>query len=402
MLEGIERALGDVAGSLRDADSDARRRELLFDPHRRDRDPVPAERRGSRAIYPGASPEYAAHLAKGGTLDDFPGRKTGVYSTTGPAGTIGDRPRGAEFLRDVRAARLGDHRAHDRIAKAWQEGSDAAGGFLVQEEQLPGYFAARRASSPLRERCTQYDVSADTVWVVTEGNTVSVQHTAESATKINTTGTVGRKVSTVHKVAGTSTVSDELIADSTGTVEELLSRQFAAQIGITVDTAIMSGTGTGQPTGIRNAAGVTATAVDGQGGYQLNNSILKAIGRLRQAFYDADAIVMHPRDVVKFELAQATDNTYLFPEGILERYRPAEVIVDANIPTNLGAGANESVMIVGNFKAGGAFFQRQPLTLDASSDAGFTSDETVFRAVERYGFAVLDPSAFQVLSGILP
>lgn len=47
---------------------------------------------------------------------------------------------------------------------------------------------------------------------------------------------------------------------------ELVSSQFAKAIGIAVDTAIIDGSGTGEPTGIRNTVGVTSTQVDGQTG----------------------------------------------------------------------------------------------------------------------------------------
>ena len=72
------------------------------------------------------------------------------------------------------------------------------------------------------------------------------------------------------------------------------------------------------------------------------------------------------------------------------------------MPTNLGAGTNESIIIVGNFKAGGYFFSRSPLVIEASRDAAFVTDETVFRAVERYGFAAVAPGAFETLTGITP
>jgi HK97 family phage major capsid protein len=304
---------------------------------------------------------------------------------------------GTSLLRAVTAAKLGDPDA----AKGWVEGIDASGGYLVKPEQLPGYVEVRRAASPLRDRCTVFDVKTNEVWVVTEGNTVTVQHLAEAATKPDTTGTVGQKVSTVFKVAGTSHVSDELLADTNGLAGDLVARQFGQQIGIAIDTAIISGTGTGQPTGIRNTAGVNAQAVDGQTGAQLRDSVLKAGNRIAQKFYQADVAVLHPRDIVKFQTAKDSQGQYLFPslDGL---FGSAEVVVDANIPTNLGAGTNESVILVGAFKPGAYFFQRQALTIDSSRAAGWTTDETVLRGVERYGFAVVVPGCFEVLTGVLP
>jgi HK97 family phage major capsid protein len=361
---------------------------------------VSAERAGSRYVGPGADVEVVEKVAAGGSVE---GSESGYrVAERRSSGTKAES--GVGFLRQVKAARRGDPRAHEALtAKAWLGSTDSAGGLLVPPQQLPGYLEARRAASPLRERCAHFDVTSNEVWVVTEGNTVTVTHVAEGATKPDTTGTVAQKVSTIHKVAGTSHVSDELLADSNGNAGQLVSRQFAAQIGIQIDTAIISGTGTGQPTGIRNTAGVNAQAVDGQTGQLLYESILRAASRIGQRFEPVDTVVVHPRDALKFGLAKTTTNEYLFPGGI-QAALPSEVdlVLDANLPTNLGAGTNESVMIVGGFRRGAYFFSRTPLTIDSSQDAGFATDETVFRGVERYGFAVVVPGAFEVLTGITP
>jgi HK97 family phage major capsid protein len=356
----------------------------------------PTERRPSRWVGQAATASAVEEVAKGGRFEGA--RTVPAWKVAGAEGS------GVEVLRDIRAARRGDPDAHRRLTKGWVEGTPASGGFLVNPEILPGYIEARRAASPLRERCATFDVSSDEVWVVTEGDSITVAHVAEGATKPDTTGTVAQKVSTVFKVAGTTHLSDELLADSNGNAAQLVARQFAAQTGIAIDSAIISGTGTGQPTGLRNAAGINAQAVDGQDGPGLYASIVKAINRIAQRFETADTVVMHPRDAVKFTLARdgGTTGSYLFPGGVGALFPGVTVVLDANIPTGLGVGTNESIIIVGAFRRGAYFFSRQPLTIDASSDAAFVTDETVFRAVERYGFAVVLPSAFELLTGITP
>lgn len=337
-----------------------------------------------------------------------PGKRARTPAPPGPVvhppahwgGAAADK-RGIDLLRDVKAARAGDSRAHGNLEqKGWVVGVDASGGYLVQPEQLQGYIEARTAAAPLRARCTEFAVESNEVWVVIEGDTVTVSHVAEAATKPDSTGTVAQKVSTIHKAAGTSHISDELLEDTQGLAADLVSRQFAQQVGMTLDRAIISGTGTGQPTGIRNTAGVASTAVDGQGGQALNNSILKAMARLRGRFYEPDTIVVAPRDLVKFDLAVDAQQRYLFEGGLSGQF--PGTVPDANIPTNLGAGTNESIIIVGAFRPGAYFFRRTALTIEASRDAGWTTDETVFRAVERYGFAVIVPGAFEILTGITP
>ncbi len=374
-------------------------------------------RAGSRFVGDGADPALVRHLAAGGAYEiderslrermtkdaGFETRDAGVSIEPTPRG-FGGSPGGSETIRDLAAAAQGDLRAKERLAKGWVEGTPGAGGYLVDPTILPGYIEAARAGAPLEARVASHPVESDEVWVTLEGNTVTVAHVAEAATKPDTTGSVTQKVSTVFKLAGTSHVSDELLADTNGAAERLVSDQFAKQISISLDTAIISGTGVGQPTGIRLAAGVNDEVVDGQAGQDLYESILKAISRIEQRFEPIDTVVVHPRELVKFALATATGSgDYLWPTGV-QAALPAGVTLvgDPNIPANLGAGTNETVMIVGGFRRGAAIFNRQPLTIDASREAGFVTDETVFRAVRRYGFAVLVPGAFEVLTGITP
>ena len=372
-------------------------------------------RSGSRYVGENADPALVRHLAAGGAYELRTGKeftlrehiaKGGSFRTDPtPRGFGGGGSRdGGEFIRELAAGACGDIKALERLAKGWVEGTPGAGGYLVDPTILPGYIEAARAGSPLEERVASYPVESDEVWVTLEGETVTVTHVAEGATKPDTTGSVTQKVSTVFKLAGTSHVSDELIADTNGAAERLISDQFGKQIGIALDKAIISGTGTGQPTGILKAAGVNDEAVDAQTGQGLYESILKAVSRVEQRHEPVDTVAVHPREVVKFALAKATGSgEYLWPTGVQAAFPEGVTLVaDPNIPSNLGAGTNESVIIVGGFERGAAIFNRQPLTVESSREAGWVTDETVFRGLRRYGFAVLVPGAFEILTSITP
>jgi HK97 family phage major capsid protein len=372
-------------------------------------------RSGSHYIGEHADPELVRHLAEGGAYEIRDGkaftlrkqlaRGEHVHIEPTPRGLGGGGSRdGGEFIRDLAAAARGDFKAADRLAKGWVEGTPGAGGYLVDPTILPGYLAAARAGAPLEVRVASYAVDSDEVWVTLEGNTVTVTHVAEGATKPDTIGSVTQKISTVFKLAGTSHVSDELIADSNGAAERLVSDQFGKQISIALDTAIISGTGTGQPTGIRGAAGVTATAVDAQTGQGLYESILKAISRIEQRFELVDTVVVHPREVVKFALAKASGSgEYVWPNGIQAALpNGGHARRRREYPLEPGSGHERDGHDRGSFRRGAAIFNRQPLTVEASREAGFVTDETVIRGVRRYGFCVLVPSCFELLTGITP
>ena len=75
------------------------------------------------------------------------------------------------------------------------------------------------------------------------------------------------------------------------------------------------------------------------------------------------------------------------------------VVTSNRIPTNLGAGTNESRVIVADFKEA-LILDRQGITVDEFSHVYFTTNQTVFRAEERVGFtAARTPAAFNVVGG---
>ena len=145
---------------------------------------------------------------------------------------------------------------------------------------------------------------------------------------------------------------------------------------------------------------MTDTPVAGQTGKLLFDSVLMAIGRLSEDFVTPDTLVLHPRAFVKFALAY-DGGAYTFQGGLAGALEGTgiTVISDANVPTNLGTGTDESVAILGNFQLG-AYFLNRSFAIEASRDAGWITDETVFRGVRRLGFACVVPAAFEVLSGI--
>ncbi len=75
------------------------------------------------------------------------------------------------------------------------------------------------------------------------------------------------------------------------------------------------------------------------------------------------------------------------------------VYTSPHIPTNGGAGTNESTIIVGEFSEG-LILDREGITLDSSEHVYFTSNQTIFRAEDRVGFtAARYPKAFVAVSG---
>jgi HK97 family phage major capsid protein len=349
------------------------------------------QRTGSRYVGPNATRDAARAVAEGKSFS------AGTWRTAPSSLRGGGSMTGREFLLAVKAARQGDPDANRRLAshKVWTEGTDSAGGFLVSPEVLPGIVAARRAAAPLLDRVTTFNVTSNEVIVTKEGDPVEVEWTGEGVTKPVSTGSVAQAVSAAHKLAGVTYVSDELLNDANGNVEQLVSRQFAQATDAKIDAAILSGSGVGQPLGITNVPGVNSVPVDGQEGQELFESIAKSIARLvADGFYLADTVVLHPSVAVRFSLAKTSTGSYLFANGIGSLFPQTTIVLDSNV--------DESVIVVGDFRAGVHVYQRQPLTIDASTHVAFESDETAFRCHARYGACIVAPQAFEVLSGVTP
>ena len=119
---------------------------------------------------------------------------------------------------------------------------------------------------------------------------------------------------------------------------------------------------------------------------------------------EAEAEVAVFTEAVENRDERDSTGRYIFDGGLAGQLEGSGITVvpDANIPTNLGAGTNETIMILGAFREGAYFFSRTPLVVEASRDAGWVSDETVYRGVERYGFQVVRPQGFELLTGITP
>lgn len=351
------------------------------------------ERRGSKYVGPNADASLAEHVARGGTVE----RESAFADMTRTArrgGGAHTLPNG--WVKTLIHASFGDAAAQDRMRKGWVEGVDSAGGYMVETARLPGYIAARRGAAPLRDRVAVRQVESNEVLVVVEGNTITVEWTPEATTKPASTGSVAVKLSSIYKAAGITWVSEELAEDTSGAAEELVERQFGVQVGLKINQAMLDGDGINKPTGILRAAGVDATAVDGPAGDQIYTSIIKAISRLNQKFYEVKDIVVHPSTIAKFALARDAENRFLFPQGLNGLFPEQVVTVDPSMPVVAG----NTQIVVGNLAEATVLLERTPLVIEASREAGWTTDEIGVRGHQRIGFGVLVPGALERLINV--
>jgi HK97 family phage major capsid protein len=329
---------------------------------------------------------------------------------------------GHSYFADVRSAQRGDQIARQRIeqaneahsedVKAMTEGTDSAGGFLVEPQLLPELTRLRYNATPLRSRFSQINVTTDSVKVTQQTGGLTAGWVDELATKPAADMTFAQVTASVFTVAGMAVVSNQLLADSRPSIDSLIVPDIATKIATVEEIAFINGSGTAQPRGILNTSGTTSVVVTDATPTAAENidAILGAIVTHQDTYKgDLDTIVMHPRAWAKIIQAKDTAGRYLAEaswEGrTIQSGVPSKtlfgypVVTTYNAPTNLGAGTNEGRIILGDFSRG-LILDRQGITVDDSSHVYFTTNQTVFRVESRVGFtAAREPAAFTVLSG---
>lgn len=186
-----------------------------------------------------------------------------------------------------------------------------------------------------------------------------------------TDATTGSISSSVVTIAGAQTVSLQLIEQSPLNIDDLILADLAADYAAKWSLQAISGSGSsGQVTGALTLAGTTAVtwtqatpALGGAGGlYAKIGSAIQSIHTTR--FMPPDGIVMHPRRWAWCETQSDGNGRPLvvpesggpfnvvgnadaqIPQGRVGRMLGLPVYVDPQLPTNLGAGTNQDVIVV--------------------------------------------------------
>lgn len=324
----------------------------------------------------------------------------------------------ASFYADIRMANKGRQDAHERLTsaagidgKAMTEGTPAQGGYFVQKQIERQIVEARELDNVVRGLVSKLNVTTNELQLDQLSLGTAAGWVAELATKPETTSVALQSVSaSVFTAAGLATISNQLLADSNPAIDRLVTADLAKRLVALEEAAFISGSGTGQPLGILNTSGITAqgitdTGVTTTGG--LLDAILDAIGKVQTDHGEPTAILMHPRTWTRVLKAKDAQSAYLVGPTSVQDARTADrsifgyrVVLSNRVPTNLGAGTNESRVIVGDFSEA-LILDRQGITVDESPHVYFTSNQTVFRAEQRVGFtAARAPKAFAVIGGV--
>lgn len=314
-----------------------------------------------------------------------------------------------------------DGKARERLqtvqelqGKALTEGTASAGGYLVDPDIQSGILELRDYATPLQAIIPSINTTSDSIQLTRIASGTAAAFADELATKTQTDMTFAQFTENVFTAAGLATISNQLLADGNPSADQLAIRDIGTRLGILREQTYLNGSGTGEPTGILNTTGVTAaTYTDGDPtAAEILDEIADIIAETQDAAkVDISHIVLHPKIWTTLIKAKESDGHYTLgvgpgdPERRATDNRPVRslygypVVLTYHLPTDLGAGTNETAIIVGNF-SDALRIERQGVTVDTSEHVLFTSNQTVFRVEERYGFtAARYPEAFGVVTG---
>lgn len=233
------------------------------------------------------------------------------------------------------------------------------GGYLTPLE-FSSYLIELLYKMPvIRPRATVYPMKSDQMQIPVEASTVSANWTAELATITQADMTFGQNVLAVNNLIGISRMSRQLLLDSAinANLTDLVMERFASAIGRQEDTAFMVGSGVGQPKGLRQ---YTFTHTLAQAGAHLTADDLIALYHtLPYQYREQGSPVWLVNDATLAIIRQLKDNygRYIYEQGwgqsiTADGMTPTllgkPVLVQNDIPTNLGGGSNASEIYFGD------------------------------------------------------
>jgi len=336
-----------------------------------------------------------------------------------------------DFLADAIAAEFGgSYEARERIQRYQREsiekrdsGSSNFAGLVVPQYLVNEFAPLRRAGRKTLDISTQAALPANGMTVnigrLTTGVTSYVQASENTAPTESSPDDTLLTIN-VNTVAAMFDLSKQAVLRGTGVETQLLGdsiRSYASKL----DGLALNGSGSsGEHRGILNTSGINATTyTDASPTYaEFFPKLVDAVQNVATNYYGgANYIVMHPSMAgALMKAVDASNRPVITPASGGPMNAPGTydrpgydsrfsllgipVIEDANMPTNLGSGTNETAIVVGDFSEsyiwednGGA-----PLYVRFEQPDGNIAIRTVVFGFSAYT-AGKYPAAFSAITG---
>jgi len=280
-------------------------------------------------------------------------------------------------------------------------GEDSQGGFLVPQVYRPELQQIALENEivesngamifpPIATDSLKIPTIVDTSHATSVFGGVVAYWTAERGMKEPTKPAFGQLELTPKKLCGLTYTSNELLMDSAIALEPLIKRMFGSSMGYFKDDAFINGTGAGQPMGIQNCGALKTV---------FRNTVSRVFFEDIREMFACMLPSSHPYAIWVI-------NPSVLPDLIGMTSGDAAPAAASNpiwLNRNMGAASpipgtifgrpffiSEKMPALGSQGDIGYFdmryyliFNRQPITIDASTHVAFTTDETCWRFVLR-------------------
>ena len=325
--------------------------------------------------------ENERRAATAGAIHARAGATGRVSITSEPTTYRKDDMTGHSWVRDMAAVSMrSDPAAAERLYRNTREvqtetralsTTDGAGGEFVPPLWLVNeYIDLARAGRPTANlvRLAQLPSGTDSISLprIATGTATAEQTTQNTAVQ-NTDATTNSVTANVATIAGQQVIAQQLIDQSPINMDQELLADLLADLAVKIDVFVLTNNATNKK-GLLSVSGTNAiTYTDASP--TVGELWPKLADGVRQVFegrfMPADVMVMHPRRWAWMTSAVdsqgrplvlpvgnvpvnvlATSVGSIQPTGLVGYCQGLPVFVDANMPTNLGAGTNEDRIII--------------------------------------------------------
>jgi HK97 family phage major capsid protein len=367
---------------------------------------IKPERTGSRYLGPNADKDLAAHVAKGGTVEDI---KVAPRSFGAKGYGRGD------FARSL---------------KALAEGTGSSGGFLVPTQYASEILAQLRARSAIN-RLGPTVVSVEKELDLTSLSSGATAYwTAENAPIVTSEQTFAQSALLRPKMlAALTPVSQRLLRDAEAnpSVEEALKRDLAEVLALRFDLAAIQGGGGTEPTGLRTFPGTTAGPSLGTNGRPITyDDLIDMVASLRalNAPFQNPSWLFNGRLIQSLQKLKDASGRYLADSGLLTFERTGgngtlmgfPFVTSGQIPVNVttGSSTDTTYVLFGSDWQELWIAENDTMRIETSNEASyldnadglwksaFQNSQTLFKITYVADVAPRRPSLWTVTSGVRP
>lgn len=292
-------------------------------------------------------------------------------------------------------------------SKALSQGLDSAGGYIVPEEAILSVI------EKLKAQVVAFDLGATEMQCTGVPCVIPKISTSATAYWVNENSTITEsplvfdQISLSPKtVAGRVVLSNLLLETSQPSADTIIEQDLAQQLGLAVDSAVLKGGGTGEPTGIMADSFVTKIDTD------LTSTTAPTVAQLLEfpdTLMSANALrgslgwVLHPKALTQIRQIKSENATLGTPNLEVSRF----MLGDGPLNTLLGypyrvstqmtapAADDDYSMLFGNFSdVMVARWGGLRLLASNTSDDAFSKDQTHIRATMRMDVGLRHPESF--------